>query len=206
MNKFLALCIISIPLSLMFKYPPNDSGQWASWVQAIGSIAAILGAVWVVLHQIRLAEKARLNAILAVAGAARDLATQFRTKLKNEEEGYELVARLHQPSVLGNYSGALASLQPHEIRSAVGIAAFLELRKEFNFMDRAIDEYLQGPEAHRTFSRALVDFKEEYPNDPAAYREEYKRWSETLAVLADESMRNVENAFDRLRDSVGKHA
>jgi hypothetical protein len=36
-----------------------DAGQWASWVQAIGSIAAILGAVWAAVHATSNANKAR---------------------------------------------------------------------------------------------------------------------------------------------------
>jgi len=38
---FLALCVV------LAAYWPADSGQWASWIQAFGSIGAILIAVWV---------------------------------------------------------------------------------------------------------------------------------------------------------------
>jgi len=36
-----------------------DAGQWASWVQAVGSIAAILGAVWAAVHATSSANKSR---------------------------------------------------------------------------------------------------------------------------------------------------
>lgn len=29
------------------KHPPTESGEWAAWVQAVGSIGAILAAIWV---------------------------------------------------------------------------------------------------------------------------------------------------------------
>lgn len=38
---FLGLCVV------LAAYWPADSGQWASWIQAFGSIGAILIAVWV---------------------------------------------------------------------------------------------------------------------------------------------------------------
>ncbi len=48
---FLAFCTV------LFNFWPRNSEQWASWVQAVGSVAAIVAAIWIASEQHRTAEK-----------------------------------------------------------------------------------------------------------------------------------------------------
>ncbi|WP_033471261.1 hypothetical protein [Bordetella bronchiseptica] len=50
---FLGLCIV------LAKYWPSSSTDWASWVQAIGSIGAIVGAFQIALTQARESDRVR---------------------------------------------------------------------------------------------------------------------------------------------------
>jgi hypothetical protein len=58
-------------VAAVFQHPPQTSQDWASWVQAIGSIAAIIAAIAVANHQARAqrAEAARLDDIKATVAA-----------------------------------------------------------------------------------------------------------------------------------------
>ncbi len=57
---------------------PKDSGQWASWVQAIGSIAAIVAAVLVGRHQATVAMRMNASTVEAIDyRAASDRYTQL---------------------------------------------------------------------------------------------------------------------------------
>lgn len=56
---FLLAVGLTVDLVLIGRYYCLNASEWASWVQAIGSIAAILGSVWVAVHSTNSSNKAR---------------------------------------------------------------------------------------------------------------------------------------------------
>lgn len=58
--QVLLLLVFGLLFAAFASNPPSSSGEWASWVQAWGSIAAICAAVWVAAYQ---HEKTELRAI-----------------------------------------------------------------------------------------------------------------------------------------------
>lgn len=73
---------------VFFRYhPPRSSADWSGWVQAVGSIAAIVGAWLAVRHQLNHAEKLRQlgqwEADLATSEACEELARDVGVVLWN---------------------------------------------------------------------------------------------------------------------------
>jgi hypothetical protein len=43
--------LIGVTVTAFLKWPPNQSSDWAAWVQAVGSIGAIIGAVAIAMRE-----------------------------------------------------------------------------------------------------------------------------------------------------------
>lgn len=180
---------------------PYKPDLMASWVQAVGSIGAIVGAIWAVTHQMGNARTDRVAAILAVAEAARDRAKEFSLALDAENPRLDLWSKFH-PSVIASYVAALSAVQVHEIRSAAGIIAFLSLRDQFVFMGRAIEIFLEGPGQHEEMKKGLEDAQRAYPDNNQYLRDLYNESEKVLSDNARRRMQQVSDEYDRLRASL----
>jgi hypothetical protein len=127
-------------IKIFLLYPPNSSQDWAFWVQALGSIGAIIGAFEIARRQYqanlelerdrieREHKKVLLN-ILALAAYARKLigeAHSYRQKSANADSAQH---RRHEISKLEDISAALAAIPLHELPVVEAVSALVALRR-----------------------------------------------------------------------------
>lgn len=181
---------------------PGDSSAWASWIQAVGSIVAILGAYYVGERQGRtalasverghtLAERAKRRAILAIGEAAFERAKKIENVLKGEKPR-ENMFLVYDKSIARSISGALSAIQLQDVGSREGVLAILDIRDQFVFLEQSMDVFLAGPWKHPELKLALEEYKNGYPDRPNLLSDLLKT---SFGVLAA----NVQVHIDEIR-------
>ncbi|WP_213306014.1 hypothetical protein [Paraburkholderia sacchari] len=130
---------------------PYSADAMASWMQAIGSIAAILGAYWVGERQSATAartarefEKAsltrRLSAYAAVAKSARDQATNVSALAENLNGQQFYLDWVDQNGpVFRSAFASTESIPLHDLGSAEAVRALIVLKTALARMERFIE-------------------------------------------------------------------
>lgn len=191
---FIAMVIATVQAFLRL-----DAAAWASWVQAVGSIGAILGAFWVANRQNRSGREEKQIAILAVAHAAVVEARRFRAMLIEEDPEMELYLNFHR-SITDSYFAALSNCPVHELQSPVAVTAHLRLRDQLPFLLAAIEKCIAGPERHPELKPDLDEFDAEYPGPANAkrrsdYRETVRK---VLRGNVNVHIREMEKRYDEM--------
>jgi hypothetical protein len=93
---FLVGAIVGWAATMYWLHPPTDSGTSASWVQAVGSIAAIAVAFCVVYAQKHLDEDAAAREIAMKRSKAKSLATLLVKNAADASAQLELVVKSNQ--------------------------------------------------------------------------------------------------------------
>ncbi|MEF3066341.1 hypothetical protein [Pandoraea apista] len=140
--SFAVAVAVGAVLMVFVRNPPADSGQWASWVQAIGSIVAIVGAYFIGERQSVAARKAladerkaatnaRLARYLAIAEVARDATEDAGSLIANipHTPGFSLNSLFFQPEALNDAVESLRLIPIDELGSACAIKAFTRFRR-----------------------------------------------------------------------------
>ncbi|VVE12229.1 hypothetical protein PCA20602_02693 [Pandoraea capi] len=132
-----------------WRFPPQSSGDWASWVQAVGSIAAIAGAFLIgerqssaarkTLAEERVAEeKARLARYFAIAEVACEAAQNTGTVISSGLQTGSLAAEngmpgltlfLYEPETLNDAVDSLRLIPIDQLGSVEAIKAFDRFRR-----------------------------------------------------------------------------
>ncbi|WP_321867265.1 hypothetical protein [Paraburkholderia tropica] len=144
---------------------PGDSSAWASWFQAVGSIAAIIGAFVVgdrqstaaiesVREGHRIAEASRRTAMFAVMRAAHMRARLIRSAMDAEVPVIKLMSVYHS-TVLDSLVAAMNSMNAAEIGSDEAVQAFLIFSGQFVFLRDSLEKYLQGPSRDETTRKSI---------------------------------------------------
>lgn len=98
---------------------PNESGQWAAWVQAFGSIGAILGGIYVVKAQHRLNQAAALAArkqrVDLLSISMRSVARIAYEAFKDLEQALDERKPAHYAEIRWRLVGALKILEGIDI-------------------------------------------------------------------------------------------
>ncbi|WP_146230008.1 hypothetical protein [Paraburkholderia tropica] len=181
---------------------PGDSSAWASWIQAVGSIVAILGAYYVGERQSRaalasverghtLAEQAKRRAILAIGEAAFERAQKIENVLKGERPR-ENMFLVYDKSIARSISGALSAIPLQDVGSREGVLAILDLRDQFVFLEQSMDAFLAGPWKHPELKLTLEEYKNGYPGYPNVLNDLLKTSFEALN-------KNVQVHIDEIR-------
>ncbi|WP_198294866.1 hypothetical protein [Burkholderia ubonensis] len=187
-----------------------NAGNVASWVQAVGSIAAIIGSYFIGERQAKaalaatqkahqLAEESRLiveakaaqerrAGMYAVVLAAHNHTVQIKEALDDE---YNIkMYSIYHPSIIDSMIELLSKLPIHTLGSERAIAAFVIYNGQFTFLKGAMAKYLAGPYTDET-NEQLAELKKH------AYDEKYSDdvISSKRAVLR----KNVETHIDRIQ-------
>ncbi|GEM_PF-7079439 len=149
---FLGFC------SVLAKYWPTNSGEWASWVQAIGSIGAILTAVWVSHRDNQTAAQRALQSELQEGKrAAAALATELTVHWKHYQEvagggieshtkGTAFLSYWNPPEhpfpMYRGYSGRLHLINSTELQAALisAYSSFQTLFTAYRSNNKSMDE------------------------------------------------------------------
>lgn len=186
-----------------------NSGSVASWVQAVGSIAAIIGAYFIGERQAKAAltatqkahqlaeetrqavaaldEHERRKGMYAVILAAHNHTQQIKEALN--DEFYIKMYSVYHPSIIDSMIELLSKLPIHTLGSERAIAAFVIYSGQFTFLKGAMAEYLDGPYTDE-IKKQIAELKEH------AYDE---RYSDDLLLSKRAVLRkNVETHIDRI--------
>lgn len=142
-----------------------DSQTAAAWVQAVGSIAAIIGAFWISNRQAsaaiqavntahKLEQRDRRRSILAVAEACAEHARRIDDAFSQPNPRLALTA-VYDRTIINGMVGALGSAPAHEVGSRDGVIALLSLRDQFAFLGQSVDTYIAGPWSHPELKKAI---------------------------------------------------
>lgn len=172
-----------------------DSGQnqaVAAWVQAIGSVLAIVGAIGIATAQSHSARREKQVAIFAVVHAAVVEARRIRELLHTDDPELELTAKYHH-SIIDSYFGALSNCPVHELHSPAAVTAHLMLRDQFSFLRKAIEICLAGPSRHPNFKREHEQLKDAYTS-----QENRRQLDDRIERQRQVLRRNVEVHIDAI--------
>ncbi|MGO4764910.1 hypothetical protein AB4120_20480 [Cupriavidus sp. 2KB_3] len=143
----------------------------ASWVQAVGSIAAIGAGAWFIQYQSELARIKRRKALLAILDVAID--TLAKEKSIPEDDllaGIQMVnINLHRTAYI---RGALSAIPLHDLESAEHVALVEDAIEILRAAERHV-EALGGPIAGERVTAGIGK----------AYRERYARMREIKALI-----------------------
>jgi hypothetical protein len=127
---------------------PSD---WAAWVQAVGSIAAIVGAYFLGERQANATRIAAIElqdrekeqkraAIFAICTAAK-IRTDLVRNIFGAEYDEQLRMRHYDHSTIRSSIEAMTSVPVLEIGDARALSAFMDMRDQLGFMVKAIDQF-----------------------------------------------------------------
>jgi len=178
-----------------------SSTELASWVQAIGSIMAIVAAIVIGAYQSwatrkavvdaqQLKEGASQRSIMAVADAAYSHAQRIGEAMEKPDEPIVLY-QVYDKSIVDGVVRALTDAPVYEVGSRDGILALLSLRDQFVFLGIAIEAFIAGPAKDPHMRRALDTLME--PADGPQRMAVVKQGKTVLA-------RNVSVHLDKIRD------
>ncbi|APZ02709.1 hypothetical protein NX871_12975 [Burkholderia thailandensis] len=135
-----------------------DRSIMASWLQAIGSIAAIVGALWVaerqakgaiesIKMQVARAAQDRRDSAVAIADAAWERAEMIRSTMSIADVNAVRVElyKTYDRSIIDGLVRALQGIPMHEIGSSKGVSELLLLIDQFTFLARSIQVFFDGP-------------------------------------------------------------
>ena len=143
-----------------------DSGIVANWVQAVGSILAIVGAYLVGERQARatllateeahrLGEHARREGMFSVIKAAHSRAKQIEAALDDDNPPLNMIEVYH-PSLVDSLVDLMAKMPISELGSDQAINSFIIFSGQFVFLNRNLDLYVTGPYGDPEFMAKLA--------------------------------------------------
>ncbi|WP_156545739.1 hypothetical protein [Cupriavidus sp. D384] len=185
-----AVLLIAVFGATSGKFAEYDRNAMASWLQAIGSIGAILGAIWVVRYQGDLALRARRQAFLAVAEAAKTRADDFAALLEGKDARQSMTVHFHQ-SIIDGLVGALSAMPVHELNSRESVIAMLTIRDQVVFLGNSIRTLVDGAWKHPEMRPVLEEARDGHPGEPKDLRPLGEMVREFERVLADNALNHV---------------
>ncbi|TGV07695.1 hypothetical protein E4695_08645 [Alcaligenaceae bacterium 429] len=183
-------------------YPVKDSGQVASWVQAIGSLLALFGVIWAtdkqakttikaIQHGQLIKEQAQTEVVLSRIGMANALARKTYEKIttaKTEGERHCIWVPLN----VANHLAAADSIQfmrvtfknlkdtpLDQIKSGVLLSKVIEFNLHFEAVIKSLEAYEAGPRNRPDFQQIV---------NATAERDE----SKTVEMLYEGMLSNLE--------------
>lgn len=144
-----AFLLVAVSAYLLWRFFPGhaDGQTLAAWIQAIGSIVAILGAFWIGKMQVsdahRIEKQARQRSILAIAEAAHEHARRIGEAISQAEPGRPLTLyRVYDKTIIDGMVRALTGVPVQEIGSRDGVLALLDLTNQFAFLGIAVESFI----------------------------------------------------------------
>lgn len=141
-----AMSIFALAWFLSKRFAGAGGQDLAAWLQAVGSIAAILAAFLVGRQTIAEERNERRRSIVAVAGAAAEHARRIREVLdRGDDPGNVRMYNVYDKSIVDSMVHALTNAPAHEVGSPEGVIALLALRDQCVFLGVQMEAYLRGP-------------------------------------------------------------
>ena len=146
---------VIVALLVFLWWPDKAKVDWPAWVQAIGSIAAILVAIWVSHWESERARKMVREDLYeirsAVAGLAREMANEvdrLATSFKGQPAYHAYEGASY--STLNSLEIAISQFAPSTLRSGEAVLALQRLNVQINraeSIEQLVSEsYIHGPQ------------------------------------------------------------
>jgi hypothetical protein len=130
-----------------------------AWVQAVGSVLAIVAVFWISDANRKKEQHSRNQSVLAVARVAHDFAmdidAELQTILTQKACGFDgsEIRSIYHRDISKRYGEALANVPLHELGSPEAVQALLSLQVNFSvFLPDAMEKLLKGPEQINPFN------------------------------------------------------
>ncbi len=142
-------------------YTTLSADSAAAWVQAIGSILALVIAIWVSKAPINHAAMVKRKTIFAIVEAAYTHARNIRNAIEATDPqdwptgNNYLIYKVYNKVVIEGVVKALQGIPMHELGSSKGVLALLSLTDQMVFLGSAIEALLQGPSRHPGMAKAM---------------------------------------------------
>lgn len=167
--KFVGAFLVGGAATAFARWAPNSSSDWAAWVQAFGTIAAIVASAGLLHHQAGLQRRSRLKAIRAIVALAVRSVTRRLDVCEDFRDMFDFFASLNVQEVRFAFD-ALCKIPLHEIDSA---DAVLQVGLAIETMRKIVSK-LESPDVvgkHREDERVIVAevFAEEVKTLRATY-------------------------------------
>lgn len=156
-----ALGLVTLALVFAFRRYGTDA---AAWVQAVGSILAIVAAGAAVQYQLNRADQNRRRAVFAVADAAKFRVDEIAGLVSRDDPRDALLCNFHH-SILDRLISAFDASPVHEIQRGDGIVAFLAIRDQLAFLKNAVQALIDGPEKHPDLGKSLDEYSDLFDQD-----------------------------------------
>jgi hypothetical protein len=163
---FLAFAVVVltawVTINLALSVPKDRSGEVAAWVQAIGSIGAIAGAVYVMRKQSEAATKLasdmeqlaigrRIAAIEAIVENAYAVSTHFEVHTRGVGDLHEYFSSVIEPNEVAAAVSALNAIPVHTLESYKMVRAILEMAVKLNALAPYTEIHGQAADVHYVF-------------------------------------------------------
>ncbi|WYX15077.1 hypothetical protein WJ974_00580 [Achromobacter xylosoxidans] len=136
----LAILGIAVLIAVFLINRPVMPSDWASWVQAFGSIGAIVGAYFFGEAQAKRSEKLqrslaqeevekRRAAFYAIAASTGHLADEIKNMFTPKEHAWQVHHMYYEDSMVDSYMDVLRAVPVHEIGSAIAVREFIALNE-----------------------------------------------------------------------------
>lgn len=147
----LAFLTVSTAVAMFFG-ADQGAKDLPAWVQAVGSVLAILAVFWVNALNQNKEQLARNKSIQAIAETAYEFASEIGAELEKICAENRLnfdgskIRSLYDPEISRSYGKALANVPFHEAGSTEVVQALFFLQAQFAVLfPKSMDELLSGP-------------------------------------------------------------
>ncbi len=148
--------------------------DYPAWIQAIGSVAAIVYAVRISRSSINHAASEKRKTIFAIAEAAHTHACNIRKAIDvmawNSGNNIQIYS-VYDKTIIEGVVKALQGVPMHELGSSKAVIAMLSLTDQMVFLGSSVEILLQGPERHPELGKTLEN----------SYRDDYEKRQELAA-------------------------
>lgn len=173
-----------------------------AWIQAIGSVAAIVYAVRISRSSINHAASAKRKTIFAIAEAAHTHACNIRKAIDvmawNSGNNIQIYS-VYDKTIIEGVVKALQGVPMHELGSSKAVIAMLSLTDQMVFLGSSVETLLKGPYRHPEMGKTLEE----------SYRDDYKQRQELAAscfsILQNNTrghLTKIDQDYEALKESL----
>lgn len=173
-----------------------------AWIQAIGSILALVVVILVSKTPVNHAASVKRKTIFAIAEAAHTHASNIREAIDVMEwptgNNYQIY-KVYNKVVIEGVVKALQGVPMHELGSSRGVVAMLSLTDQMVFLGTAVETLLQGPHNHPGIVEALGSID---PNDRAQREKICATAFSVLQTNARGHLNQIDKDYESLKESL----
>lgn len=211
LNPIICLFLVTtaVLLWLYCKYLPNAEKDIAAWIQAGGSILAIIASLGIADWSRKSKQSEQQKNVFAVVQAAHAFAKKI-SKVTDDSKASELMVNhdihsLYHRNITDGFARALANIPFHEVGTSEAVAAIIDMQVQFErFMPNSLDLFIAGPQNHPSYLDAEASL--DLPNHPERYQKSQMLYESSFTTLAENlrgNLKRIDYDFQLINDALG---